>query len=244
MQANGEERHLIVNADDFGLTEGINRGIIEAHEHGIVTSASLMVRYPGAEAASESARAHPALSVGLHFEAGEWRYRNGEWYPAYRVIDAGDSALVRSELDRQLAAFEKLNGQAPTHLDSHQHVHQSEPVRSVLQECAERLRVPLRGCGGRITYRGDFYGQTGEGQSLPAGISIAALERMIAAVEPGWTEFGCHPGYADELDSVYRGEREDELRLLCSDEIRAVLERYGVRLCSFRDLPDPLEPSI
>jgi len=237
MRASGEQRHLIVNADDFGLTEGINRGIIEAHEHGVVTSASLMVRYPAAEAASALAREHPALSVGLHFETGEWRYRNGEWYAAYRVIDASDSALIRSELERQLAAFEKLMGQPPTHLDSHQHVHQSEPARSILQEYAERLRIPLRGCGRSITYRGDFYGQTGEGRPLRDGISISVLERMIAALEPGWTEFGCHPGYADKLDSVYRMEREEELRVLCIDEIRLVLARYGVRLCSFKDLP-------
>ena len=43
-------RHLIVNADDFGQSAGINRGIIEAHEHGIVTSTSLMVRWPAAGA--------------------------------------------------------------------------------------------------------------------------------------------------------------------------------------------------
>jgi predicted glycoside hydrolase/deacetylase ChbG (UPF0249 family) len=77
MTAHAAGRFLIVNADDFGLTSGINRGIIEAHEHGIVTSASLMVRYPAAREAADYAKAHPELSVGLHFEAGEWRYRAG-----------------------------------------------------------------------------------------------------------------------------------------------------------------------
>src|SRR6187401_533384 len=108
MPANSEERRLIVNADDFGLTEGINRGIIEAHAQGIVTSASLMVRYPAAAAAAAYARSHRALSVGLHFETGEWRCQDGAWHAAYRVIDGGDSALVRSEFERQLAAFETL----------------------------------------------------------------------------------------------------------------------------------------
>src|SRR3712207_8784245 len=53
---------------DFGLTDGVNRGIIEAHERGIVTSASLMVRYPAAKDAADYARSNPALSVGLHVD--------------------------------------------------------------------------------------------------------------------------------------------------------------------------------
>jgi chitin disaccharide deacetylase len=70
-------RYLIVNADDFGLSEGVNRGIIEAAEKGIVTSASLMVRQPAAAAAAAYARKLDRISVGLHLDLGEWVYRNG-----------------------------------------------------------------------------------------------------------------------------------------------------------------------
>ena len=56
----GAARVLIVNADDFGLSAGVNRGIVEAHERGIVTSASLMVRRPAAREAADYARTHPA----------------------------------------------------------------------------------------------------------------------------------------------------------------------------------------
>ena len=51
-------RRLIVNADDFGRTDGVNRGIITAHERGIVTAATLMVRWPAAVRAGAYAR-HP-----------------------------------------------------------------------------------------------------------------------------------------------------------------------------------------
>lgn len=57
-----DERHLVVNADDFGLSPGVNRGVIEAHEAGIVTSASLMVRWPGA---AEAAAALVEIVAGL-----------------------------------------------------------------------------------------------------------------------------------------------------------------------------------
>ena len=75
-------RILIVNADDFGRSDAINRGVIRCHEDGIVTSASLMVRWPEAEGASVYARGS-SLSVVLHLDLGEWVYREGEWLSVY-----------------------------------------------------------------------------------------------------------------------------------------------------------------
>src|SRR5262245_13398039 len=137
-------RSLIVNADDFGLSAGVNRGIIEAHERGIVTSASLMVRGLAAAEAAAYARAHPALSVGLHLDLGEWVWRDGDWMSVYEVVRADDAEAVAAEVTRQLAAFVRLVGRGPTHLDSHQHLHRHEPIRSVLRRAADELGVPLR----------------------------------------------------------------------------------------------------
>ncbi len=230
-------RVVVVNADDFGLTKGVNRGIIEAHEKGIVTSASLMVRYATAQDAAELARAHPRLSVGLHFDAGEWRFADGAWKASYEVIDSSDAAAVQRELEQQLATFEQLIGAPPTHLDSHQHVHLAEPARSVLLEQTQRLGIPLRSCTAELAYVGGFYGQTGEGEAFPEGISGASLVRLIKGLAPGWTELGCHPGYAEGLDSVYKTEREEELRVLSSAEVRAALRLSQVQLRSFHDWP-------
>ena len=94
-------RRLIVNADDFGQSEGINRGIIQAHDRGIVTSASLMVRWPAAAAAAAWAREHPQFSVGLHIDLGEWAFRAGEWTPLYQVVELDDTESVAGEVDRQ-----------------------------------------------------------------------------------------------------------------------------------------------
>ena len=59
-------KQLIVNADDLGHSTGINAGIFEAHERGLVTSATLMVGFPAAEAAARELARHPNLGVGLH----------------------------------------------------------------------------------------------------------------------------------------------------------------------------------
>ena len=100
------EKYLIVNGDDFGLSHGVNRGIIQAHEEGIVTSASLMVRGPAAEEAAAYARAHPEMSVGLHIDLGEWVYRGGEWVPLYEVVPLDDErAFARQDEERFLAVL-------------------------------------------------------------------------------------------------------------------------------------------
>ena len=62
----GAVRRLIVNADDFGLTLGVNRAIVEAHTRGIVTSSTLMANGPAFEDAIRLARTVPNLSVGCH----------------------------------------------------------------------------------------------------------------------------------------------------------------------------------
>ncbi len=236
MQHTPGSRCLIVNADDFGLTTEINRGIVEARECGILTSASLMVRGSAAAEAADYARQNADFSVGLHFEVAEWRFQRGEWVKHYEVIDSTDPNAVRLELERQLALFAELAGRLPTHLDSHQHMHLKEPARSILIGTANQLRVPLRSCTPEIRYSGGFYGQTGEGEPYAKGISLDHLIHVIETLPAGWTEVGTHPGYAGGLDSVYTLPREEELRVLCRREVRAAMERTQVQLCSFHDV--------
>lgn len=217
---------LIVNADDFGRTVGTNDGIIQAHERGIVTSASLMVRWPAASAAATYARLRPQLSVGLHFDMSEWAYRGGQWKLVYENLPA------EQELGRQLNTFRQLVGRDPTHLDSHQHVHREEPVASLLAAVAADLGVPLRDRSA-IAYCGGFYGQSGKGDTYPEGVTVDSLIALIEGLGPGVTELGCHPGLDPHLESSYRDERLIEVQTLCDLRVRVVLERCGILLRSF-----------
>jgi predicted glycoside hydrolase/deacetylase ChbG (UPF0249 family) len=230
------ERYLIVNADDFGQSAGVNRGIVKAHSCGIVTSASLMVRWPTAAAAAGYGRAHPDLDLGLHVDFGEWVYRCGKWEPLYTVVPLHDSTAVAVEVCRQVATFRRLVGRDPSHLDSHQHVHLREPMRTVLIEIALKLAVPLRHCTPYVRYRGDFYGQTAEGAPLPDAISVEKLINILKTLPPGYTELGCHPGEGEDLNSIYCGERVAELQVLCDPRVRAALKAIGIELRSFLHL--------
>jgi chitin disaccharide deacetylase len=227
------EIHLIVNADDFGRSFGVNRGIIEAHEGGVVTSASLMVRWPAATEAAAYGREHRNLGLGLHFDLGEWSYRGGTWVPVYEVVPADDVTAVTDELARQLATFRRLVGRDPTHIDSHQHVHRREPVRSVLIRLARRLAVPLRHCSPAVRHCGDFYGQTATGSPLHAAIRVESLIEILAELPPGVTELACHPGLGDDSESAYGGERAREVEVLRDPRVRATIIEREIELCSF-----------
>jgi predicted glycoside hydrolase/deacetylase ChbG (UPF0249 family) len=225
-------RRLIVNADDFGQSPGVNRGIIQAYEKGVVTSASLMVRWPASAQAAAYAREHPKLSVGLHLDLGEWSFQEGAWRPLYQVVSLQDAAAIKEALLRQLQAFRALVGANPTHLDSHQHLHSREPVRSVVHEIATDRGFPLRHSSG-IQYCGSFYGQTSQGEPLPQAITFDSLVKILSDLKPGITELGCHPGLGEDMHTMYSAERRQELEVLCDPRLGAVIEASGIKLCSF-----------
>jgi chitin disaccharide deacetylase len=229
-------RFLIVNADDFGLSEGVNRGIIEAHERGIVTSASLMVHKPSAISAAAYSREHLRLGLGLHLDLGEWAYDGEAWTPVYRVVPVDDYSVVTEELERQLSDFRRLVGRDPTHLDSHQHAHRYEPVRSAAHNLARRLNVPLRHFSHGIQYCGRFYGQTARGVPLPEAISVESLIAILSDLPPGVTEVGCHPGRVTGDELTYGSERSTEVDVLSHPRVKALVTSLGIELCSFQEV--------
>ena len=231
------ERALIVNADDFGLSPGVNAGVARAHEEGILTSASLMVRFPAAEEAVEYARGAPGLSLGLHVDLGEWVYRDGDWETVYEVVPPEDPNAVVDEVGRQIESFRRLAGRDPSHIDSHHHVHNWDPVVTSFRTLAVALGVPLRHYTAGVTYCGDLYGQETDGTPIPEAITPEALIRIIENLPPGITELACHPGLGGDSGSVYDAERTQEVAVLCDPAVRETLAREGVLLRSFTDLP-------
>jgi chitin disaccharide deacetylase len=213
-------RRLIVNADDFGLTAGVNEGIIEAHVKGIVTSTSLMVDRPAAADAARLARAHPALSVGLHYV---------EDRP--EIDEPGHAALTfAAQLDR----FRELTSSDPTHVDSHHHVHLTH--MDMFAPLVEPLGVPLRG-DGRARLIIAFYGQPRRGVvELERVRAPFLLELLATEGTDEFNELGCHPARVTaDLVSSYVGEREVELSTLTEPGLRTRIEALGLQLVSFHD---------
>ena len=211
---------LIVTGDDFGISRGINRGIVEAHRSGVVTSTSLMVDRPACAEAVALARGCPALSLGLHLE-----------------LDAVEPERVPAEIGRQHTLFVELVGSAPTHVDTHHDVHRDPRVLSRLLPWGRRVGVPVRGHSG-VRHFPKFYGQWG-GETHLEQIGVEGLLRLLDAdVGEGIIELNCHPGYVEPgFPSSYAAEREVELRTLCEPGVRRAFLERGIRLIGFRDLP-------
>ena len=211
-------KSLIVNADDFGASRGINRGVVEAHQSGILTSASMMVDAAGSAEAGRISARHPDLGVGLH------------------VVISPSAEAPDAEVERQLARFNELTGQPPTHIDAHHNVHDDPRVLPAFVSATERHGLPLRGhCG--VRHIATFYGQW-NGESHLEHISPSGFERIVATeVEDGFNELCCHPGYVDdELVSSYTAERQTELATLCDPDVAALLGERGIRLATFREV--------
>ncbi len=224
---------LIVNADDFGASTGVNRGILECHARGVVTSASLMVTGHAVREAVSMSRDHPALAVGLHWDV---------WGEDEREFDLDDLPAIRDEFHRQLDAFQRLLGRLPTHVDSHRHTHREPQVMPIFRELVAPLGVPLRD-DGRVRFVGGFYAQWEWMVTNLEHVSVPFLQRMLRdEVREGWTEFSCHPGHpSPDFRSVYLDEREAEVRTLTDPRIRQTVQELGIRLLSYGNFAEATE---
>ncbi|MCL4239688.1 MAG: ChbG/HpnK family deacetylase [Anaerolineae bacterium] len=154
-------KQLIVNADDFGRSPGINRGILEAHQRGIVTSTTVMINYPAAAPGLERALTEaPDLGIGLHITLTSGRPVSAPQTVRSLLTDEGGfvhisawpaqmSRFEPDHLQREIAAqvdrFISLAGRPPDHLDSHHHAAYLHPdaLRAIL-DIAAGFGIPMR----------------------------------------------------------------------------------------------------
>jgi predicted glycoside hydrolase/deacetylase ChbG (UPF0249 family) len=238
---------LIVNADDLGYDPAVTRGIVEAMDRGIVTSTTLMVNSPYAEAAAASARGR---RVGLHLNLARWRPVWPHFPP--ELLEGGELAegragaltaeVVEREALAQLERLEALLGAPATHVDVHKHLHRHPGVLEGLLRAASVRRVPVRALDApmRQSVRARGLAATdgfiGDAGSEPYW-TLAALRRELEALPDGLTELMCHPGYAPEVvRSGYSVQREVELQTFTHAGARRLVERLGIRLVDFSTL--------
>lgn len=217
-------RLLVVNADDLGYDPEIDRGILEAHARGIVTSATAMVGTPFSAAALRAAP--DGLGIGLHV-----------------VLEPGQGAPeIEAALRAQIERFEALRGRPPTHLDSHKHLHAAPAALGVFARIARERGLPVRAIDGAMRARLREAGVAttdrflGDAALRPAW-TLARLLEAIRDLGEGTAELMAHPGHRPSHARTSFGvEREEELAALCAPEVRPALERAGVRLGTWADV--------
>ncbi len=245
-------RVLIVNADDLGRTSGINSGIFEAHNDGLVTSATLMVAYAAAEEAASRLDDFPDLGVGLHVAlTGGPSILPAERLPSLTDglgrLPAKPEGLVQPALEEvmlearaQFDRFLELTGRLPTHLDSHHHSHRHPVVCEALIALAREHDLPIRNAspdvGELVRRQGvtttdsfveDFFGEDAQ---------LGNLIGILGNIRPGVTEIMCHPARVDDelrSSSSYADERDRELEVLTSAPALQAVQELGLRSAHF-----------
>lgn len=151
-------RKLIINADDFGLCQGVNRAVIEAHTTGILTSTTIMANMPDSDEAIAIAKNTPTLGVGVHLNVSEGkplskdstiqllldddgRFKHSTYKLALKILVNKETLkAVETEFAAQIGSI--INrGIKPTHLDSHKHFHLFPPVYKILCSLAADFRI-------------------------------------------------------------------------------------------------------
>lgn len=237
-------KRLIVNADDFGYCEAVNTAILRTYTSGIVRSTTMMANMPGFDHAVSLAKANPGLKIGVHMTM-----------TCYKPVLTTHKTLVDEhgyfdkskkdefDLDELYAEFKaqiekvKQAGIEITHLDSHHHVHTFDRLQPVIERLAKEYRLPIRGgFKYEMPYEpkselcGKFYQKTA---------SLAYLEEFLSTMEEDKIyDMMCHPAYLDNFlykSSSYAVQRLDEFDILVSDEAKALLEKYQVKLVDYTE---------
>ncbi len=246
-------RQLIVNADDFGFTRDVNRGIVEAHRSGILTATTLMATGAAFDDAVRLARETPTLDIGCHLVlVGDPPFPPTVARFVYAV--ARGRIRIYEELASQVHRILDA-GLHPTHLDTHKHTHLLPPVLEAVAAISEEFKIPwvrrpfdfpltpegvsaikrataksmtvMRGYSARVlARRGCRSTDHFAGFQITGNYDAAALARLIRALPEGSTEFMCHPGFlGDELRSARSRLKESR-----EQELRA-LTSPDVRAC-------------
>ncbi|MGF1725248.1 chitin disaccharide deacetylase [Photobacterium nomapromontoriensis] len=235
--------HIIFNADDFGLTSGVNLGIVEACQSGVVRSTTLMVGMKAEQHAIALASTTPQLKVGLHlrFTAGTPLTQG-----AKSLVDENGRFLDKSVLAQkktfcqqqianeavaQIEAF-RSHGIHLSHIDSHHHAHTHPKILPVIQDIARDYQVPLRGTGYsdiRATHCRYHFTDRFYGSELSVDGLLALISQHHGDVDV--LEVMCHPANVDTsliAMSGYSRERAKELAILTDPYLQEQLDQLGV----------------
>jgi len=153
-------RSLVVNADDLGLTAGVNKGIFDAHDRGVVTSTSMFANAFATTHALAGALQRPSLGVGCHLTLVDGRPTlppdrvpslirdDGQFHRSWKpfIVSCVLGRVSLGEVEQELTAqIDRLMsaGLELTHLDAHKHVHAYPPIFAIVTRLADRFRIPV-----------------------------------------------------------------------------------------------------
>lgn len=248
---------IIFNADDFNLTPGVSRGIVESYKLGVVRSTSIMANLPNFAESAKLLQECPNLDAGVHVNLTYGEPLLDKSMVPSLVDDMGkfwrkpsilSKAADPEDMKREIAAQVNRcleSGLSITHLDTHHHLHQSDPrVLEILIEMALLHKLGIRSTDHAMrdrlkdegiptpdNFNEDFYGKD--------FVNAERLGEIIETAPDGISEIMCHPGFVDDglmENSSYNHPRELEIQALTHPKTIQALQKQEAKIIGYRDI--------
>lgn len=243
---------LIFNADDFGLSYGVNQGILESYQQGVVNSISLMTNMPAFDDAVEIIKQHQLHNIGLHVNLTEGKSLlnthstitdfEGNFYSDLLNFKYPYPGEIYDEIKAQ---YQKAvdAGIHISHIDSHLHLHTHYNFQESFLQFSKEKKIPIRKINFywkyfslkslyllqcvaffQAKFHFKYYTKGFTSDFFGKNVNKAFLLKLIRKYKHRNIEVMCHPGYSDLANGEYNQERELELELLCDPEVVALLK--------------------
>lgn len=244
---------VIMNADDFGFSKGVNLAILEGFQHGILTSTSLMVNMPGFEHAVSLMKQYPdLLHVGIHLVTTV-QYsvvkglktltdENDHFYRDPEIIEKSDQSELDKEYQAQMDKF-LATGLKPDHIDFH--VCTTPKQLKAAMKLAQKYHLPMRAQDQQIEGILKEHGIVYAPCHIPDFYDHGTVDTLLKLFEKAFDEkreiieLALHPAYVDQtlLDlSSYHVQRAREFASLMNPEVATFIQQHNIELISFEDL--------
>ncbi len=244
---------VIMNADDFGFSKGVNLGIVEGFKNGIITSTSLMVNMPGFEHAISLMKKYPnLLHVGIHLVttvqyavSGPLKTltdETGHFYHDSSIVNNCDQKEIELEYEAQMDKF-LSTGLKPDHIDFH-YCHTKPQIIAGIK-LAKKYNLPMRAGSKDIEKLLSEEGISYAPNHIPDFYNHGQVNDMLDLLKRNLQEnkdiieFAVHPAYVD-FDllnlSSYNTKRAIELNSLLDSKILSFIKENDIKLINFSDL--------
>lgn len=217
-------KKVIINADDFGYSKSIDKGILEAIKSGVVSSTSVMV-YGEAVNDVGDLMGIENISVGLHLHMEK------------------TLSNPQEEFDKQIAMFTRLLGRGPDHIDVHKPRSSNimEQIIPLLEQYSAEHNVPARELGHAKSIK-DFFGIDVKNDNGidPKRVSVESLLHILENLDEGVSEIMTHVGYSDDelrAMSSYNDIRELELQTLMDKKVTEYFDKnHNLQLINWKEV--------
>jgi predicted glycoside hydrolase/deacetylase ChbG (UPF0249 family) len=251
-------KFLIINADDFGLTRSVCEGILEAHQHGVISSTTVLMNQKISKSIIKKAKSFKELGIGIHLNISSGgplssprRIRTliNEKGQFNRINESNQKRISLAELEcewmKQINSFRKMWGRNPTHIDTHHHVHVFPRIWKVFFKIATRLRLPFRlpaknapkSIQERMRRKGVVLPQSIIGSLDPKHYwRVSKVKNVLCCLKPGIHEIVCHPGRnsaALQRVSSFNQNREKELSCFTSKSVIDLIGKENINLINY-----------